>query len=111
MSTPNTKHYTVAHPVPRDPEQYSKTGHFLKREKYRTPEIKPWVVEELLQEGEVRGTDTDGRFVFEKDVWSEGKHEWVLVVDLQEEAFLEADAQHHLVTAYCQCCPKEDDLP
>lgn len=109
---PNTKRVNVPIPVPRARDAYAKTWHFVRREKYRHPEIQPWIVEELLQEGECSGTEQAYRFVFEREIWShDGTHTWRLVVDVDPEAFLDEDEQHDLVTAYCTCCPKEDDLP
>ena len=105
---PETPNYSLRVPVPRDPAEYSPSTHFKQRKKYRTPEIKGWIVEELLAEGECKQVDAD-RFFFEKTVWSEGQHDWRLVVAVVDEAFTDPETKHRILTAFCTCCPKEDD--
>lgn len=126
-AAPNRKFATIKVPVPRNPEAYARSDHFRQRQRYRSdPEIKPWIVEECIREGELKGVDDletpgpddddqIGCFAFHKEVWSEGRHEWRIVVGLSRSAYLEPDRHHAIVTAYCHChgdatdgrCPSE----
>lgn len=114
--TTNTKYVQLTAEVPRDPGQYRRTDHARQRQRYRTdPEVKPWIIEEVIETGTVRGTNDVGvatpehdshdhfaRFTFTAEVWSEGIHEWTVVVGLRQSGFL-ADDTHDIITAYCGC--------
>lgn len=108
--SPETPRYSLRVPIPRDPAAYSPSTHFLQRKRYRKPTIKDWIIEELLTEGECKQVDSN-RFFFEKTIWSEGEHDWRLVVAVNEEAFTDPEATHRILTAFCTCCREEDDLP
>lgn len=89
------------HVIPREPESYRPTTHFLQRKHYRhDPHITGAVVAELFAEGRIERSDyhhVDNAFVFRKDI---DGHDWRLVVGLMPEAFERDDAKHRVLTCY-----------
>lgn len=115
---PNTKRVQLVADVPREPDAYRRTDHVRQRQKYRSdPELKTWIIEEVIETGTCAGAahvevgtptadaedDYFARFTFTTEVWSEGTHEWTVVVGLRRAAFLTNDETHDVITAYCRC--------
>lgn len=90
--------YTLALTPPRDIEAYAVTEHFyhmlVRRE---DPAPSRAIVETTLAEGRIEATAVDGRFIFahRQDGWP-----WRVIVKIRDEAFLEADSEHLLLTVY-----------
>lgn len=107
-SEPNTKHVSVAMPVPREPSEYRATTHFGQRLRDRVPEQK--------RDRAVRETITDGRLVGTGNPIGDDNDRvrqyfkfigdgWIVVVGVCDDAFLEESKKHLALTIY----PADDD--
>ena len=99
---PNTLHHQ-GHPIPRDPSAYQPSDHYLNRLKYRRdPSIEGWIVRDLIETGRLMDDRwDDNRYAFEKRVWSEGWHDWRLLVSVDTDDT--GGVEWRVVTAYCGC--------
>jgi hypothetical protein len=116
--TINTKRMTVAHKVPRDPEEYRPTIHFAQRLGQRVPEHHQGdVIRELITSAECSGSScpsganpegVDHYFTFRGEVCG---REYCLVVGCRASVFKsEHPAEKHLaVTIYSPEDPEEGD--
>jgi hypothetical protein len=112
---PNSKYVTVKFEVPREPAAYTATTHFRQRLNGRKdPELKTWILEECIEEGRLRGVgdidvrgpdldETTATFAFDREIWSQGTHQWRVVVGIVPKAFAEDDVHHRVITAFCRC--------
>jgi len=103
MSTnTNTKHVTVAHAVPRDPEAYRMTTHFGQRVRERLPPEpkRGRIIRECIERGECHGESnrTDGhedvQQYFRFDATLYGRR-WRTIVGIRPQAF-KRDSERHL---------------
>lgn len=120
MSDPNTKYVQVTLEVPRDPDAYDYTLHSLEHLRYRhEPEVKDWIIDEVIEEGRCVGQNVAGGlkvekpddgevFRFEKEVWSEGIHDWTVVVAINPAAFVDDEQHHDVITAFCGCHDEDE---
>lgn len=100
--------------VPRDRSAYHMTLPVAERIRYRRdPAVDDWILEEVIEEGECVSLEDEGpaaidgdetqRFAFQHDAWTEGLHNWRVVVAIDARAYLEPDRKHEIVAAYCRC--------
>ena len=104
-SQPNTKHVTVPHPVPRDPEQYRTTTHFSQRLRERFKNRAEWdrLIRETIERGQVRGTTPPEHAEANGGVqqYFAFNHDGVeLLVGIRPAAFRDDAEQHLAVTIY-----------
>lgn len=108
---PNIAYHDFRIPVPRDPSCYAPSTHFLSRRKYRkNPSLKDWMLEDIIKEGQIHGTKVEDRYRFEKEVWSEGKHRWNVVVAVRPIAYFADEQYHKILTAYTDAHGEPDEI-
>lgn len=90
--------YTVDVEPPRTLGSYRASDHFQHMLRRRENPDASWrVVEDALADGRIKHTHKSGRFIFEYD---RGLWTWWVLVQMVDEAFVDTDKNHILVTVY-----------